>query len=284
MEKIKLYLKLMRFHRPIGIYLLLWPTLWALWIASNGHPPLKLISIFVVGTIVMRAAGCIVNDLLDHKFDAHVERTKQRPLANQQLSKKAALILFIVLMLIGLLLALQLNLYCLILSIIAAMLVVFYPLCKRFFPVPQLVLGLVFNGTLFAFAAVQNQLSLLAWIVYLTTLLWALAYDTQYAMTDQVDDEMLGLTSSAIFFGKHVKLWILIFQLLFLAGLIWMGLLAKLNQFYWLSLILVAALISYQQRLLRRPGRNAGFTAFKSNNWLGIVVFIAIVLSYITQR
>lgn len=279
-QKLRLYLELMRFHRPTGIYLLLWPTLWALWIASDGHPTLKLISIFVVGTIAMRAAGCIINDLFDYKFDAHVERTQMRPLASQQLSKKEAIILCFILLSVGLGLVLQLNQYCLWLAIFVMPLIIVYPLCKRFFGIPQLILGLVFNGTLFAFAAVQNQLSLLAWIVYSTALVWALVYDTQYAMTDKPDDELLGLKSSAIFFGTHVKAAILIFQLLFLAGLILIGYLAKLNQFYWLSLILVAALLSYQQRLLRRPGRSAGFTAFKSNNWLGIVIFIGIVINY----
>jgi len=279
-QKCRLYLELMRFHRPTGIYLLLWPALWALWIATGGHPSFKLISIFVVGSIIMRAAGCVINDLLDHKFDAHVERTRMRPLASKQLSKKEAIILCLILVSMSLFLVLQLNRYCLWLAIAVIPLVVIYPLCKRFFAVPQLILGLVFNGTLFAFAATQNQLPPLAWIIYCTALLWTLAYDTQYAMTDQPDDEMLGLKSSSIFFGKHVKLAILIFQLLFLTGLILIGSLAKLNQFYWLSLILVAALISYQQRLLRRANRNAGFTAFKSNNWLGIVIFIGIVTSY----
>ena len=279
-RKIQLFLELMRFHRPTGTYLLLWPTLWALWIAAAGHPTIKMIVIFVLGTIVMRAAGCVINDLFDHKFDAHVERTRLRPLANKQISKRAALILFLILASLGLGLVLQLNQYCLWLAIIAVLLTAFYPLCKRFFAVPQVILGLTFNGVLFAFVAEQNHLPLLAWIVYATAFLWAMAYDTQYAMTDQADDEVLGLKSSAIFFGKHVKLFILIFQLLFLLGLIITGYLAKLNQFYWLSLILVAALISYQQKLLRRPGRNTGFNAFKSNNWLGLVIFIGIVLSY----
>jgi 4-hydroxybenzoate polyprenyltransferase len=280
MQKIRLYLELMRFHRPTGTYLLLWPTLWALWIAASGHPTIKMIAIFVLGTIVMRAAGCVVNDLFDHKFDAHVERTRLRPLANKQISKHAAIILFLVLILLALFLVLQLNRYCLWLAIIAVLLTAFYPLCKRFFVVPQLILGLTFNGVLFAFAAEQNHLAMLAWVLYITAFLWAMAYDTQYAITDQPDDELLGLKSSAIFFGKHVKLFILIFQLLFLFGLILTGYLARLNQFYWLSLILVAALISYQQKLLRRPGRNAGFNAFKSNSWLGLAIFIGIVLSY----
>ena len=280
-QKIRLYLELMRFHRPTGTYLLLWPTLWALWIAAAGHPEIKMIVIFVLGTIIMRAAGCVINDLLDHKFDAHVERTRLRPLASNQLSKRAAIILFSVLICAALILVLHLNLYCLWLAIIAMLLTALYPLCKRFFAIPQLILGLTFNGVLFAFAAEQNHLSLLSWILYVTAFLWAMAYDTQYAMTDQPDDELLGLRSSAIFFGKHVKLAILIFQLLFLLGLILMGWLAKLNQFYWLSLILVGSLISYQQKLLRRPGRNAGFNAFKSNNWLGLTIFVGIVLSYL---
>ncbi|MSP53794.1 MAG: 4-hydroxybenzoate octaprenyltransferase [Gammaproteobacteria bacterium] len=280
-RKVRLYLELMRFNRPTGTYLLLWPTLWALWIAAAGYPAIKMMVIFVLGTIIMRAAGCVINDFLDHKFDAHVERTRLRPLAAKQISKREAIILFLVLICAALILVLQLNLYCLILAVIAVLLTLFYPLCKRFFAVPQLILGLTFNGVLFAFASEQNHLSLLAWIVYATAFLWAMAYDTQYAMTDQPDDELLGLRSSAIFFGKHVKLFILIFQLLFLVGLILMGCLAKLNQFYWLSLILIAALISYQQKLLRRPGCNAGFNAFKSNNWMGLVIFIGIVLSYL---
>ena len=281
MKKIRLYFELMRFHRPTGTYLLLWPTLWALWIAAAGHPAIKMVVIFVLGTIIMRAAGCVINDLLDHKFDAHVERTRLRPLANKQLSKREAIILFLALMLVALLLVLQLNLYCLILASIAALLILIYPLCKRFFPIPQAVLALIFNGVLFAFAAEQNQLPLSAWVLYATAYCWTMAYDTQYAMTDQQDDEILGLKSSAIFFGKHVKLASLVFQLLFLAGLIVTGLLAQLNQFYWLSLFLVAALVSYQQRLIRRSNRNAGFNAFKSNNWMGIAIFVGMVLSYL---
>jgi 4-hydroxybenzoate polyprenyltransferase len=280
-QKIRLYLELMRFHRPTGFYLLGWPTLWALWLAAAGHPHIKMIVIFIIGIIVTRAAGCIVNDLADYKFDRHVERTRMRPLASGQLSKREAIILFLILISIALALVLQLNFYCLIVSIIAVLLTLFYPLCKRFFPVPQAILGLIFNGVLFAFAAEQNQLPLLAWILYSTAFLWTMAYDTQYAMTDQPDDELLGLKSSAIFFGKHVTLAILIFQLLFLLGLILTGWLAKLNQFYWLSLILVGSLISYQQKLLRRPERNSGFNAFKSNNWIGLTIFVGIFLNYL---
>jgi 4-hydroxybenzoate polyprenyltransferase len=281
MKKIRLYFELMRFHRPIGTYLLLWPTLWAVWLAATGHLSIKMVVIFALGTVVMRAAGCVVNDLLDHKFDAHVERTRLRPLASKQLSKREAVILFLVLILLALFLVLQLNLYCFMLSLIAGLLILVYPLCKRFFAIPQAVLALIFNGVLFAFAAEQNQLPLLAWVLYATAYCWTMAYDTQYAMTDQPDDQLLGLKSSAIFFGKHVKLAILVFQILFLLGLVLTGWLAQLNQFYWLSLLLVGSLISYQQRLIRRPDRNAGFNAFKSNNWMGIAIFVGIVLSYL---
>ena len=280
MNKVSPFLKLMRFDRPIGIYLLLWPTLWALWIAAQGFPGWKLLSIFVVGVVVMRAAGCVMNDLADRKFDPHVERTKTRPLANGTISVKSALILMFVLMLIALGLVLMLNSLCLIIALVSVLLTFAYPFFKRFFVTPQLILGMIFNGILIAFAAVQNNLPPSAWILYAAAICWTIAYDTMYAKTDQDDDAKLGLKSSSIFFGHSVNLMITIFQSLFFTGLIIVGILNQLHFMYWLGIVAAVGFAIYQQKLIRSNVRENNFKAFLNNHWLGMVVFLGVLLSY----
>jgi len=282
MQKLSLYLKLMRFDRPIGTFLLLWPTLWAVWLGSDGHPSVSIVVIFVLGVTVMRAAGCVINDIADRHFDPHVERTKNRPLASGALTLPAAIGLFIVLMLIALLLVLQLNLYSFLIALIAAALTIVYPFCKRFTHLPQLVLSITFKSSiLMAFAAQQNHLPPLAWVLYFSAVAWMIAYDTMYALTDQNDDEKLGLKSTAILFGKWARHIILLLQVIFLLGLILAGIMAQLNIFYWLSLIIALLLCLYQQKLLQQQARQTNFKAFLNNNWLGLSVFIGIVLSYL---
>jgi len=226
----------------------------------------------------MRAAGCIINDIADRNFDPHVERTKNRPLAMKSINLWEAIVLFVVLMLVALLLVLQLNLYSLYIAIIAAALTILYPFCKRFTYLPQIILAIIFNGTLIAFAAQQNHLPVLAWLLYFTAIMWTMAYDTMYALTDQDDDAKLGLKSTALLFAQQSKNIILIFQLLFLAGLIVVGIIAHLHWLYWLAIIIALALGIYQQYLMRRYGDKAGFTAFLNNNWVGLIIFIGILL------
>ena len=279
MQRILLYLQLMRFDRPIGIYLLLYPTLWAVWLAANLQPSIKIIVIFILGVVIMRAAGCVINDIADRHFDPHVERTKNRPLASKRITLTEAIILFIVLMLIALLLLLQLNRYAVYIGIIAAILSMLYPFAKRMTHLPQLLLSLTFKiGILIAFAAQLNQLPSLAWLLYLTAILWMIGYDTMYALTDRNDDIKLGLKSTAILFGKQVKNVILGFQLSFLVGLIAIGRQANLHWVYWFSLIIVIMLCIYQQYLMRKYGDQSGFNAFHNNHWVGLVVFIGILL------
>ena len=281
MNRIIAYLQLMRFDRPIGIYLLLWPTWWAVWLAADNHPSLKIIVIFTLGVVVTRAAGCIINDIADRHFDPHVERTKNRPLANGRVTLVEAIVLFIILMLIALILVLQLNRFSLYIAIISVVLIIIYPFCKRFTYLPQIILSIIFNGILMAFSAQQNHLPLLAWLLYFTSIMWTMSYDTMYALTDQDDDAKLGLKSTALLFGKQTRNVILLFQLLFLFGLLMTGICAQLNWVYWLAIIVTTLLSIYQQYLMRKYGDKAGFKAFLNNNWSGLIIFIGIVIGNI---
>jgi 4-hydroxybenzoate polyprenyltransferase len=237
-----------------------------------------MITIFILGVIVMRSAGSVINDIADRHFDGHVTRTQYRPLPNQEISVRGALILFIILLLIALILVLQLNTYCLWLAIIAVGLTILYPFCKRFTYLPQVLLGMIFNGTLFPFAAIQNHLPLLAWVLYVSTIIWGVAYDTMYAMTDQPDDEKLGLKSTAILFGKQSPNIIALLQFLFLLGLASVGVLAQLNWMYWVGFSIALILSIYQQCLLRQTPYQS-FKAFLNNNWLGLIIFLGIIFN-----
>jgi len=277
---IKQLLYLTRFDKPIGILLLLWPTLWALWIASHGFPPLHLFCIFVIGTVLMRAAGCAINDIADRHFDAHVKRTQHRPLASGNLSTKTAVLTFCVLGLLAFLLVLQTNLLTMLLSIPAILLAVIYPFLKRFTHWPQAFLGVCFSfGIPMAFAATNQSIPGVAWLFMLANLLWTLVYDTQYAMVDREDDLKIGIKSTAILFGRFDVLIITLLQMLTLTVLLICGAWLSLNAFYYVGIIAACACCIYQQHLIKHRNPQACFNAFINNQWFGFAIFLGIALS-----
>lgn len=281
-ERLKHYGRLIRFERPIGTLLLLWPTYWALWIATHGFPGWKLLIIFSLGTFLMRSAGCAINDIADRKVDGHVERTKLRPLATGAISVKEALGVFGGLVLLALLLVLQLNALTLMFSLVAVLLAATYPFMKRYHHWPQVYLGVAFAwGIPMAFTASQNQFPpLVAWVLLLANVAWTTAYDTMYAMCDREDDLKIGVKSTAIIFGQYDRLLIGILQGITLLLLVWVGVLASLSVWFWLSLMLAAGFFIYQHYLIRNRDRWLSLQAFLNNNWVGLIVFIGILLSY----
>jgi len=283
MQKISAYLRLMRFNKPIGILLLLWPTLWALWLATDGKPPTLIVTVFIAGVIIMRAAGCLINDIADRNFDGLVERTNQRPLVTGEVSIKQALALFIFLCLLALGLVLTLNHFTIGLAIVALVLAIIYPFSKRFISFPQFILGIAFNWSIpMAFAATTNTIPNIAWLLYLITLLWTVVYDTQYAMVDREDDLRIGIKSTAIWFGKN-DLYILdMLHLFILMGFVFIGFNKNLGLAFWLSLLVAGCLAVYQHRLVMTRQRESYFAAFLNNNWYGAVIFLGIVLGSMT--
>jgi 4-hydroxybenzoate polyprenyltransferase len=281
-SRLREYARLMRLDRPIGIWLLLWPVLWALWLASGGHPDEQLFVIFVLGTFVMRSAGCVMNDFADREFDPHVRRTADRPLARQSVSPAEALGLFAVLGLIALALVIPLNRPTQLLALIGGVLAVTYPFLKRFFSLPQAYLGAAFGWSVpMAFAAQTGSVPPEAWALFLSVVLWTTAYDTMYAMVDREDDLVIGIRSSAILFGRHDRLIIGALQAGALAGLALVGVLTGLGHWYWASLAVAALLAVHQQRLIRDREPAACFRAFLNNNLFGLVVFAGIALDYL---
>ncbi len=282
LEKLKLYALLMRLDRPIGIYLLLWPTLWSLWIAAKGFPDPKILIIFVLGVVLMRSAGCAVNDFADRKIDPHVERTKNRPLASGKLSSKEALLLFAALGIVAFLLVTQLNKTTLLLSVGAIILVASYPFMKRYHSLPQVHLGVAFAWSVpMAYSAVTGNLPTLAgWLIFVATVLWTIAYDTMYALTDKPDDLKIGVKSTAILFGEKNRLIIGVFQLLMLFTLLSVGLLSGLGGAYYSGLIVSAVFMGYQHYLLSQSETENGLLAFLNNNWVGMIIFMGILLDY----
>jgi 4-hydroxybenzoate polyprenyltransferase len=281
-SRLREYARLMRLDRPIGIWLLLWPVLWALWLASGGHPDEQLFVIFVLGTFVMRSAGCVMNDFADREFDPHVRRTADRPLARQSVSPAEALGLFAVLGLIALALVIPLNRSTQLLALIGGVLAVTYPFLKRFFSLPQAYLGAAFGWSVpMAFAAQTGAVPPEAWALFLSVVLWTTAYDTMYAMVDREDDLVIGIRSSAILFGRHDRLIIGALQAGALAGLVLVGVLTGLGHWYWASLAVAALLAAHQQRLIRHREPAACFRAFLNNNLFGLVVFAGIALDYL---
>ena len=275
------YWELMRLDKPIGTFLLLWPTLTALWLASRGFPDLQLCAIFVLGTFIARAMGCVINDILDRNFDRHVARTKNRPLADGRLTTLQAIICMVVLIVLGGLLILLLNRTTQMLALLAIPLAWIYPLMKRFIPIPQLVLGFVFSwGILMASTAVGHQVIIEVWLLFLLSLLWIVAYDTEYAMVDRDDDLKLELKSSAIFFGKFDVLAVIALDIAVVMIAIVIGLLAELSLFYWGSILVASGLFVYQWRLIRARERENCFLAFKSNAWVGFVLFLGVASEY----
>lgn len=274
-------LQLIRFDKPIGTLLLLWPTLWALWIAAEGVPDYKLLFIFVLGTFLTRSAGCIINDLADRHVDGAVARTSERPLVTGVVSVNDARILFIVLMLLAFVLVLFTNRLTIALSLVAVALASSYPFMKRYTHLPQLVLGAAFSwGIPMAFTAQRGELPAALWLIFLGNLLWTVAYDTKYAMVDRDDDIDAGIKSTAILFGRHDRLLIAILQLLCLLSLYAAGEAFSLGVYYQASLLISAALFGYHQFLIRHRDRDACFKAFLHNNWVGLVIFLGIALDY----
>ncbi len=273
------YLRLMRLDRPIGTFLLLWPTLWALWLASDGRPDPTIVLIFIAGTFVMRAAGCVVNDYTDRDFDPHVERTRNRPLATGELTPTRALIVFFILLLIALLLVLQLNTATIKFSLLGALIAVLYPLAKRVTNLPQLVLGIAFSwGIPMSYTALTNSLPPEAWILFVANFAWIVAYDTQYAMVDREDDIKIGIKSTAILFGQHDNLIVGLLHLLTLLILTMLGWKLSIGWHFYLGLGAAGMFAVYQQHLCRERQRDQCFKAFLNNNWFGVMVFAGIVL------
>ncbi|MCK5360429.1 MAG: 4-hydroxybenzoate octaprenyltransferase [Gammaproteobacteria bacterium] len=280
--KLYQYLLLMRADRPIGSFLLLWPTLWALWFAGDGQPAAMIVLIFIIGVFVMRSAGCVINDYADRHIDPDVARTCNRPIAAGRVKPREALILFAALCLIALLLALQLNSLTIKLSLVAVLLAASYPFLKRFTHLPQVYLGIAFGWSIpMAFAAQSGHLPATIWLLFLANICWTVAYDTMYAMVDREDDLKIGVMSTAILFGKNDRLIIGILQLSSLALLLWAGLVFERGSYYFIGLLLASFFFIYQQCLIAERDTTRCLQAFLNNNWFGAVVFIGLALDYL---
>jgi 4-hydroxybenzoate polyprenyltransferase len=278
-ERLDAYEKLMRLDKPIGILLLLWPTLWGLWFASPVYQRLEIVLIFVVGTILMRSAGCVINDYADRDIDPHVKRTANRPLAARRISPNEALLLAGVLALLAFGLVLFLNKLTILLSFIALFLAATYPFTKRFFPLPQAYLGIAFGFTIpMAFAAYHNSVPPLAWVLLVANIFWAIAYDTEYAMVDRDDDMRLNLQSSALLFGVFDVHVVMLCHGLFIAIMAGVGVWLKLGLFYFLGLLLASAFIVCQYHMIKTRDRDLCFKAFLNNHWVGTAVFVGLAL------
>jgi 4-hydroxybenzoate polyprenyltransferase len=279
LSKLKLYARLVRLDKPIGSLLLLWPTLSALWLASNGHPDPMLVVIFSVGTVLMRSAGCAINDFADRDFDKHVKRTAERPLTSGQIAAWEAVAVAVVLALISFLLILPLNTLTQQLSVLAVIVAGTYPYFKRFFALPQAYLGIAFGfGIPMAYAAVQAIVPIEAWVLLISNVFWALAYDTEYAMVDRDDDLLIGIRTSAITFGRFDVLAVMLCYAVHLVLVALVGARYQLGALFYLGLAIAAAIAAYHYLLIRERDRLRCFAAFRHNNWLGAAVFIGIVL------
>ena len=278
-DRIVAYAYLIRLDKPIGTLLLLWPTLWALWLASGGFPQWHLLIIFTLGTFLMRSAGCAINDYADQDFDRHVLRTKDRPITSGKISGKEALVIAGAFALIAFLLIQPLNALTKELSFLALAVAIFYPFTKRFFAIPQAILGIAFGfGIPMAYAAVLDFIPLEAWILFIGNIFWAIAYDTAYAMVDRDDDLRLGLRTSAITFGRFDVFAIaLSYGMLFLSQ-IWVAKLANLSNYFWVGWFLALACAAYHLKLVATRKREDCFKAFRHNNWLGGFLFLGILL------
>jgi len=277
--RLPLYAKLMRFDRPVGTLLLLWPTLAALWIASAGKPSPTFVAIFTLGTFVMRAAGCVINDWADRRFDAHVERTRERPLASGSLGELEALAVFCALLSLGLLLVMFLNPLTQWMAVAGAAIATIYPFMKRWTYLPQVVLGAAFSwGLIMAFTAVGNRIPSQAWLLFLASVVWIVMYDTLYAMVDREDDLKIGIKSTAILFGTSDRLMVGVLQALAWLSLALFGVGERFGYAYAAGLVVIAALFVHQQRLIRTRARDACFKAFGNNVWVGFALWVAVVV------
>ena len=280
-ERLYRYGLLVRLNKPIGILLLMWPTLWALWIAGQGQPPWQIVLVFMLGVTLMRSAGCAINDFADRKIDGKVSRTRLRPIATGLVSAREALAVFVVLSLLAFMLLFFLNWQTMVLSVIAVILAAAYPFMKRYTYFPQVVLGAAFGWAVpMAFMAVTESLPPVAWVVFVATLLWALIYDTQYAMVDREDDLRIGVKSTAILFGRHDLLIIGIFQAIMLGLLVVIGLRAGRGWIYYTGLVAGVGFFVYQQMISLDREPKACFEAFLNNNQFGMVVFLGLMLDY----
>jgi 4-hydroxybenzoate polyprenyltransferase len=283
-QRLDTYEKLMRLDKPIGILLLLWPTLWALWISSHGRPDWMVAWVFVVGTVLMRSAGCVINDFADRDFDPHVQRTKHRPLASGMVQPWEALLLAAALALLAFALVLWLNRLTVILALVAAFLAASYPFTKRFLLIPQAYLGIAFGfGIPMAFAAHNDYVPPLAWTMLVANVFWAIAYDTEYAMVDRTDDLRIGIKSSAILFGRYDVAAVMVSHCIFLAIMAAIGVWLRLGMPYFLGLVAALLLVLYQFRLIRGRDQERCFKAFLHNNWVGAAVFAGIAFDYLLR-
>jgi len=278
-ERLISYAYLIRLDKPIGTLLLLWPTLWALWLASTGVPDLNILLIFVAGTFLMRSAGCAMNDYADRDFDRHVQRTQARPVTSGKISGKEALLVAAILALIAFLLIQPLNTYTKILSVFAIAVAFVYPFTKRFFAIPQAVLGVAFGfGIPMAYAAILSFIPLEAWILFVGNIFWAIAYDTAYAMVDREDDLRLGLRTSAITFGQYDVAAIAVSYAILFISQIWVAQLVDLSNYFLVGWFTALACAAYHLKLISTRKREECFAAFRHNNWLGGFLFLGIVL------
>jgi 4-hydroxybenzoate polyprenyltransferase len=280
-QKLKLYFQLVRLDKPIGILLLLWPTLAALWFASDGEPDWRLIAIFCIGTVLMRSAGCAINDFADRDFDKHVKRTAERPLTSGKIAPWEAVMIAAVLALIAFTLILPLNLLTKQLSVAAVLIAASYPYFKRFFAIPQAYLGIAFGfGIPMAFAAVQGSVPAAAWILLIANVFWAIAYDTEYAMVDRDDDLKIGIRTSAITFGRFDVAAIMACYAISLSMILLVGWRFGLRGWFIAGLAIAAGFTLYHYTLIRGRERMGCFAAFRNNNWLGAAVFAGIAIDY----
>ncbi|SCC21775.1 4-hydroxybenzoate octaprenyltransferase [Gilliamella intestini] len=269
------YIQLMRLDKPIGTLLLLWPTLWAIWL--TGQPYTYITIIFILGVITMRAVGCVVNDYADRHFDAHVERTKNRPLARGALTEKNALWMLFVLLLIALCLLLNLNKLSWLIGCFALLTALIYPFMKRYTHLPQVILGIAFGWSIpMVYAATTEQFPLTCWLLFFVNICWTIAYDTEYAIVDRNDDIKIGIKSTAILFGQYDKLIIGILQAVVVIGLVMIGVINQLSLFFYIALLLVTMLFIYQQWLIKNRERKRCFRAFLNNNHVGFIVFLGL--------
>jgi 4-hydroxybenzoate polyprenyltransferase len=280
-ERLSLYIQLTRLNRPIGILLLLWPTLWGVWIASHGHPAWHIVLIFTLGTVLMRSSGCAVNDYADRHIDKYVERTRERPLTSGKMSERETLWVAVVLALASFVLILPLNSLTWLLAFPAVFLAASYPFTKRFFAIPQAYLGIAFGfGIPMAFAATLGSVPPVAWVLLLANVFWAIAYDTEYAMVDRDDDIHLGIHSSALFFGRHDVFAVMMCYALTLLLLAAAGLMINMGAVYFIGLIVAEGIALYHFTLIKDRNREKCFKAFLHNNWFGAAVFASVVADY----
>lgn len=280
-ERLHLYIQLTRLNRPIGILLLLWPTLWGVWIAGDGQPSWVIVFIFTLGTVLMRSSGCAVNDYADRHIDKHVKRTRDRPLTSGKVSERETLWVAVVLALISFALILPLNPLTWVMSFPALFLAVSYPFTKRFFAIPQAYLGIAFGfGIPMAFAATLGHVPPVAWVLLLANIFWAVAYDTEYAMVDRDDDIHLGIHSSALLFGKYDVAAVMSCYAITLALLVWAGQMAGLGWVYYAGLLMAAGIAMHHYTLIKNRSREKCFAAFLHNNWFGAAVFVGLVADY----